>query len=72
MRKPQMQELKRPKHWPANDNRPTESLWPADRTPPSTRSTGMQLTVVISSVLGLAVGSCLLGVGAVELCIRWM
>jgi hypothetical protein len=69
MRKPMMQELRCPKHRPGNDNWPGAKAARADRSLKSTAVSIMRMTIV---TFGLACGSCLLGIGAVEILIRWM
>jgi hypothetical protein len=70
MRKPSMQELKCPKHRPANDNWAGARVGSAARTPKSAKSNIARLAILISGLSGLAVCSCLLGIGTVELFIR--
>jgi hypothetical protein len=67
MRHPRIQDLKRPKDRPANDDWPPKNAAPTARRPPM----GPAVTRLILIVSGLAIASCLLGIGIVELVLRW-
>ncbi len=62
-----VQQLTRPKQRPANDDGPSQPAGSADQ---ASRRT-MKLTLLIFGLLSLTIVSCLLGIGVVEIFLRW-
>jgi hypothetical protein len=67
MQKATMGQLTRPKQRLANDNGPSRSAGSADR--PSRHMA--RLALLGFGLSGLTIVSCLLGIGAVEIVLRW-
>ena len=62
-----VQQLARPKQRPANDNGPSQPAGSANQ--PSKHM--VELALLIIGLLGLTSVSCLLGIGVVEILLRW-
>jgi hypothetical protein len=67
MPRPKMPEFKRPLQPYANDNRPSQPAKSGGRQ--QRRAT--RLALFVFGLLSLAIGSCLLGISAVEVLLRW-
>jgi hypothetical protein len=67
MPRPTMPEFKRPMQRYANDNRPSRPMESGGRQ----QRHATRLALFVFGLLSLTIGSCLLGISAVEVLLRW-
>jgi hypothetical protein len=67
MPRPKMPEFKRPRQRYANDNRPSRPMESGGRQ----QRRGPRVVLFVFGLLSLTIGSCLLGISAVEVLLRW-